>query len=514
MDGQLGWTFRISSDAFISFALCGLTVCGFLAFSSECGHWFVLPVWLAGTLIGVDGVRWLRGRIDLYDPVGILGAFGIHFFFLAPLLHVAWNFWIDRVQQPADWRTWLGQMAILNCMGIAVYQGTRKTVMQQLARRSSAVHWRIDPAKFKPTLLLLLAVTCALQIAVYAKYGGILGYMRNYSTGDGSFRGMGWVFMVSESFPVLAMIGAAVFLQNRRRVPSWAILACAMLVFFVVQLLFGGLRGSRSNTVWAVFWAVGIIHLAIRRVPRSLFATGIVCFCVFMYVYGFYKSFGVDAIDVLDEQEAFVDLTDRNTRTLPVVLLGDFARSSIQSYLLFRLTSGEVLDDYEYAKGQTYLGAAALLVPQSVVPIRPPRKGKFGTEAQFGAGTYVPGEWFSRRVYGLAGETMLNFGPLLIPVAFVVFGVVVAFVQHWFESWDIADSRLLLVPFLVNACIIMLMNDSDNIVWFLVKNGMTLFFLIALTSTRVGDPNRAVLDSKVSSHGGSGDVRPGREPDA
>src|ERR1700723_1762590 len=31
-------------------------------------HWFVIPAMVCGVLIGVDVIRWLRGRLDFFDP--------------------------------------------------------------------------------------------------------------------------------------------------------------------------------------------------------------------------------------------------------------------------------------------------------------------------------------------------------------------------------------------------------------------------------------------------------------
>src|ERR1700729_3110455 len=46
--------------------------------SSRFQHWFLIPVSLCGILIGIDAVEWLRGRVDLYDPAGIVGLLGVH----------------------------------------------------------------------------------------------------------------------------------------------------------------------------------------------------------------------------------------------------------------------------------------------------------------------------------------------------------------------------------------------------------------------------------------------------
>jgi hypothetical protein len=91
----------------------------------------------------------------------------------------------------------------------------------------------------------------------------------------------------------------------------------------------------------------------------------------------------------------------------------------------------------------------------------------------------------SSRIYGLAGETLLNFGPLLIPIAFLVLGLAVSYVRNIAELLDSHDSRSLLLPLLINLCFIILINDSDNMVVFLAKNGFVPFLIIFFASVRL-----------------------------
>jgi hypothetical protein len=70
-------------DSFvISVYVCALTLAIFVALSDQFWHWFVIPVLMAGVLIGIDAVDWARGKMDLFDPIGLSGAFGWFFFFL------------------------------------------------------------------------------------------------------------------------------------------------------------------------------------------------------------------------------------------------------------------------------------------------------------------------------------------------------------------------------------------------------------------------------------------------
>jgi len=116
------------------------------------------------------------------------------------------------------------------------------------------------------------------------------------------------------------------------------------------------------------------------------------------------------------------------------------------------------------------MGALALLIPKSMWPERPPTKVKEGTQIQYGANSYVPSSWVSSRVYGLAGEWMLNFGPALVPLSFIFLGLLVGLVGNAFLTWPPSDARWLLYPLLVNLCFVVLVGDSDNVIFFLVKN--------------------------------------------
>src|SRR6476619_5415760 len=80
-----------SLDYLLSFGVQAVILLVLVSSYPDLMHWFVLPVLAAGTLIGVDAVLWFTGRVQLFYPAGILGVLGVHFFFLAPLLHIIWN---------------------------------------------------------------------------------------------------------------------------------------------------------------------------------------------------------------------------------------------------------------------------------------------------------------------------------------------------------------------------------------------------------------------------------------
>ena len=463
-------------SVFISFFLFLLILAEFLPRSEQFLHWFVIPVTLSGILIGIDAIDWWRGRFNIFDPVGILGLLGFHFFFLAPLLHVRWDSWLEPwYTPPADWRPWLGYMAILNFFGICMYRLSRSPgILNKKKQLNQKKIWIIDQKRFPIFLSIALLISAVLQVFTYQKFGGVIAYINAATSNDtesSQFQGMGILFIVSESFPILALIGFAIYAQKYKRLRSLPVLIGVLMIFFVLQLFFGGLRGSRATTIWALFWALGIIHFWLRQVSKKEIAVGLVFLLFFMYFYGFLKGGGTEGFqNALQEDRSAAE--EKSGRTWKGLLLGDLGRSDVQAFVLYRIMRHN--SDYEYAWGRTYFAATTILIPGAILPNKPPNKSMEGTNVMSGMGSYnpqEPGKWVSSKVYGLAGETMLNFGPLPVPFAFIVFGIIVGRVKRCLVTWDSSDIRLLLLPLMVNLCFIVLVSDVDNDIFVLVKTG-------------------------------------------
>lgn len=466
---------------------CALVLAGFLLTVEEVQHWFVLPVYLCGCLIGIDAVAWFRGHRPLFDPVAVLGVIGVHFFFLAPLLHVAWDYWMPYVVPPYDWRPWLGYMACLNFAGLCAY----RYVVARVERRPLAVQpsvWILRTNRFGPILGVGLFASLVLQWVVYSTYGGVAGYVEAFSalsSRGGSadeFRGMGWVFMVSEAFPMLVMFGYAVYARVTGRGREWWAVLAVLAFFLLAKVYFGGLRGSRAAYIWPMFWTIGIIHLWVRPIPRTFAVVGVAFLVVFMYVYGLYKAYGGDVVQVVRGSD-IADIARERKRGLDTTVLGDLGRSDVQSYVLYKLysPSGRALD-YDLAMGRTYFGTMALLIPGRVWPDRPPPKTKEGTTLFYGSDTWATRHFIATFAYGIAGETMLNFGAVPVPVAYGVLGLLAGLAGRWCRSLAPDDARSLMVPFVVTMVIFVLIWDSDVILFYAITAGLSPYVLVRVSS--------------------------------
>jgi uncharacterized membrane protein len=96
----------------------------------------------------------------------------------------------------------------------------------------------------------------------------------------------------------------------------------------------------------------------------------------------------------------------------------------------------------------------------------------------------------STRVYGIAGEAMLNFGPLGVLPAFAMLAIIVGALQTFLTKLPRSDARTLIAPFTVNFVFLLLLNDSDNAIFYLVKYGLVPMLLVILGSTRIHTERR------------------------
>lgn len=435
-------------------------------------HWFLLPTLLCGLIIGLDAVQWVMGDMDLFDPIGIGGVLGYFSLFIAPMCVVILDNWWPSyfVNAPADWRPWLGLISTLNVFGLVLYRFSRGRVFAKL-RASQPVDrgWRISERQIVPVFCVALAATAALQIYVYARLGGVSGYMSAFE--NQALGGMGLLFMVSESFPILLFMAYAIVAAKRPSLRNWGVIIGALFVFFILKMLFGGLRGSRSNTIWGLFWAAGIVHLWLRPLGRKFASTGLAFLVAFMFVYGFYKSYGAGVVDAYRGSNSVSGLQEESGRSWESLALGDLSRSYVQAFVAYRL-SGDIDDlGFEYRKGSTYVFALMLPVPNLVPLPRPDDKRSSGAVLMYGTSA-VDHERRSSWIYGLLGEGMINFGVWVAPLTFVIWGCCVGATRRWLCDWSERDARKLMLPFAINVAVVFVSLDLDNVVFMLFKEGL------------------------------------------
>ena len=98
--------------------------------------------------------------------------------------------------------------------------------------------------------------------------------------------------------------------------------------------------------------------------------------------------------------------------------------------------------------------------------------------------------------YGLAGETMLNFGPLTVPLAYGLFGLFVGGLRRWASGLGPGDARILMLLFVVSLTLFFLVWDSDVTLYYVITTGLVPLLLLAVSSSRssVGAARSAIAD--------------------
>jgi hypothetical protein len=467
----------------IGIFFCVATAALCMVFEPECRHWFIIPILFCAALISGDAIDWLTGRCGLLDPRGVLGCYGLYFFFLAPILHVLTDWWMPYITPIDDWRPWLGVTAILNCIGLLIYRMVSQRAREYRPRTHRV--WILQEQRFWVLLIFISAISLVAEIYIYVKLGGVAGevdtYMQSLTTHQDPLAGMGWLLVVGESFPALMMLGLIVLLRRNRKPPKVLALACMLMVFMGVQLMFGGFRGSRANTVWSVVWAIGALHMTVRPLSRRFIFAGGLVLVAFTYIAGFYKEAGASALDAFQGAESFSVMSQKTHRTTAGMILGDFGRADVQAYAVYRMLNFPA--ENRLAWGQTYLGDACLMIPQALWPDRLPGKSKWTAELEYGIGAAEYQR--SSRIFGLLGEATLNFGPWLAPFSFALLALLVTRVQKWMREIDRQDCRIMLLPFAVLLCIQVLVFDLDNLIWIVVKFAAIPTMILALSSVRL-----------------------------
>jgi hypothetical protein len=431
---------------------------------------------------------------DLFQPIPMLGTYGLYFFFIAPLLHVCHDYWFTSAvwapaDLPEDWRPWLGLMAFLNLFGLIVYKLFYKPFTRLFSSKRPPATQQLSPSAVRLFGPLFAAVTLSLQVYVYYRIGGISAFIESFGSqqkGQSSdFTGLGWLFNLASAFPVIIFITTSVLFRKYLQRMSFIGLAIYMTTMFVLAVFFGGLSGSRGNTVFTLIYLIGIFHLTVRPLSKKWLSGAAVATVLFMYFFGFYKanpqllSDPITFLATMSSSEARTDLERKNHRNVDGLLLGDLGRSDVQAYLLRQMVRDE--SDIQHGYGKTYVDSIMSFIPYDILGYRPPGKLLFGTEAIYGSGTYSPTR-FSQQIYGLAGETMLNFGPYSAPFGFVMLAAAVGYVRAATSRWSPLDCHQYLVPIMPIACILLLSSDLDNVIFLVLQHLLVPFVFIKCCS--------------------------------
>jgi hypothetical protein len=231
-------------------------------------------------------------------------------------------------------------------------------------------------------------------------------------------------------------------------------------------MLFGGLRGSRSTTIWSLFWGVSLYHFLVRPLGYRLVALGVLALWIFMSTYSLFKFGGVEGLHGIYDPEVKAAIYESRhvVDADKLVLVRDASRADVQSYIISKVFTNQL----EYSYGRSLIAGAVSFVPSFLFPSKPDTFVKEKTDIFWGEWFYAPGS-YSTLLTGLNGEFIVNFGLFGSALYFVCYGIYLGLFSSAIREMRIQDSRIYLTPVLILCVIQFLMSDSNVIAQYLFR---------------------------------------------
>ncbi len=458
----------VTGDTLIAWAAVAAT-CLYLAYSTNTFHWALAPLAACGALEAPTLARWLRGHSDAFDPKAVVTVIIFHNTFVAPVLHLLWDWYTPMIRVPDDAWGWFGRLATLNAVALACLElAYWRTVAVRTTPRPL---FRIRPQR------LAIALGCGALVAILAQafllrhFGGPSGLIDAYeSRGAGSeFAGTGMLLMLAWPFPLIALLETLIVISSRPRKRLHPRLILGLLAAFaVVHLAWAGLHGSRLSMLGGMFLAAGLCHFLLRRFATRSVLVGVSAMLVFSFVYSFYKGAGREGISTaLSGSSGLAQAQQETGRDVGWLLLGDLARADIQMEVLW--TMYDANPEYHPKLGATYVGAA-IFIPRLIWPNRPRGPQEAYAELRDGQIGARDGEVPNSRVFGLTGETLLNFGWMGVPFVHALFGIAIGLVRRNVDALQPGDARFMLAPFAMLLLTALYLLDLTQVVFMFLQD--------------------------------------------
>jgi hypothetical protein len=370
-------------------------------------------------------------------------------------------------------------MGVLNFLGLLGYHlvqaGTFKVIAPIRTLRT------VRPGAFNFLLMLAIVISTAAAGVLFFKYSALRQDAYIAPTTH-----LSWLMMLGDPLPLLLLVGFIRMLAGPRQ-HSFTVVAFILIGFLVAEFLLLGLRGSRSAMIAPLFIAACLCHYHLRRISVVHVLIAVLLLGVGGYYYGFYKRFGEAGFDAIRDAGYREVLSHKGGLSPLGTLLGNLSRAETQAFLLYRVSDKSL--GYELRLGKTYLASALSVIPRAVWPTKPTEafgKVRAGTELQFGPEAYREQRFESSLVYGLAGEAILNFGPIGVPPMYMLFGAAVGWYRRKLFTLPPFDARYYLAPVLTLIAFSAAFGDSDNMMFSFLKNGLLLLVVVYFGSAARG----------------------------
>jgi hypothetical protein len=476
-------------DVAIAGVISMLLICIFALVNINALGWYLIPTFCCSLLFGKDMVALFRQKMDWFDPKAIVGCFGYVNTFVAPVVLV--TFGNDDPQfsdMQLSWGLWVGLLGVLTFVASLLYMGGQRLGFRGYSKAANICR---VPKSGAVVLLIVLAIAAlACWVVYYFGAGGYEAIAENRDRGGGSIRGFGPLMVFGGAAPWLIFTAVTLArgagkLSRRTAWSAYIILA----ILFVFQILLNGLNGSRSQIIGAAVAIIVQIHFFWSPIRRRHIAMGLIPLILFSYAFTFYKDFGSNFFELFRGRVSLSYLEGSSERAGVISeAMAPLSMSHIQSSIL--RTVVEHKGDYSLRFGKTYVAGAIGPIPGWLIGGTKLWQWSKLTAACEQAGTdydpsrtYNPGAAY--RIYGLAGEAMLNFGIVGPLIMFPIWGFCIGRMRRYLCAIPQGDMRLMIMPLFGFVLSTAIVHDFDNMLTTCVWSVFPALLITYLISRKV-----------------------------
>ena len=448
-------------------------------------HWALLAILSCSIPLARRVILWTKSD-DPFLFEGVCGLFMLYYFVVSPLLFIVFDGKLPYVvDNPSDYRKYTGILAIINFVGLNLFNLTVKIISRDKAGFFKI--WKLRP-NGKYILGLFILISGTTTGFMFFQHGGFTGLFRAYGqsiTSKSEISGLASI--ITFPFAVYVFIYVLLFYKHWFRLKLFKIFFISILL--VIQVLISGYSGVRGNFVFAIFWSIIIYHYLVAPIQKWIIVSSIIPFVLSLWIFSFYKSMGLEAFARLNRGDSVIVIAEDSNRSMEGMLWGDMSRVSIHSYMVYKFINS---DDYDYPLGRTYLESWYPVVPFWLWPNKPINSGKVvaGTQLIWGRNYYEGvSSRFSSHAYGITGEAALNFGLPGFIIGFIFYGLIYGIFKNIINSLGYIknDYKYLVYPFFLWWGFNLLLWDSDNYIAHNIGKGFLLLASIYLLFNRRHD---------------------------
>lgn len=283
-------------------------------------------------------------------------------------------------------------------------------------------------------------------------------------------------YMIVESTPLILSWLIIAHLRIKKRKAFWVY----FFIFTIVAIIFSGARGSRVAVIFQIINFLIIYTIFIKSIDWKKIIILLICGWFFNSLFSNYKYGGIQGLqDFLKTGTESSYIESKDNKTLHF-LLGDLGRSDVQAKIISSIDAKEYTPVYS---PQSYFYGLGLLFPGNFKD-NFLSKRELGTRAQYGF--EADNVYSSSRIYGLLGESLLNFGYYLVFPAFFLYGIF-HLISLKFINLFKGNGLALFSPLFFFMPIYLLFYDFDNIVFQIFKSWFIPFFIFFLCLKKNSD---------------------------